>query len=255
MKRAPLLSILAFAIFIFAVPAVAAELPKMELKIGHMSPANVENPYHAMAIYLQENLPKKTNGRLTAQVFHSGQIGRDRELMEALQFGTLDIAIITTSPMGNFVPEFSVLDFPFLFDDWDHIARMKAAPWYQDFLNESIKARFYTFAMLPRGFRSITNSKIQIVEPKDLKGLTLRVIESPIFVDTFTALGAAAQAMSWGEVFTALQQGTIDGHENALMTIFDERVYEVQKYVSLSEHIFAFCAVGASKALFDKLPA
>jgi len=248
---AAFLSVMVLALSPQAMAQDFSKSPEMTLKLGHMSPGTEENPYHLLALYLEKHLPEKTGGKLKIQIFHSGQLGRDRELLEAIQFGTLDLAVITTSPMTNFVPAYTVLDYPFIFRDWDHVEKVMAAPWMEEFKAESQRAKFHTLAFVPRGFRSVTNSKVKIYKPDDMKGLKLRVIESPIFVDTFNALGASAQAMSWGEVFTALQQGTIDGHENALNTIFDERVYEVQKYVSLTQHIFAYAAFVASPPLFS----
>jgi tripartite ATP-independent transporter DctP family solute receptor len=239
-----------------AGPADYAHLPEMTIKVAHMSVAiSPDNPYQMPAEFIKAYLEEKTGGRLKVEVFHSGQLGRDRELIEAVQYGTVDLAIITTSPISNFVPAHTVLDFPFLFQDWDHVERFLASPAIEQFKAESGKARFHTLAVIPRGFRSVFNNKLPIKAPEDLASVKLRVIESPIFVDSFNALGASAQAMSWGDVFTALQQGTIDGHENTLLASFDERVYEVQKYLSLTKHIFAFCVLVASPPLYDKLPA
>ena len=259
MPKFRLLSVfLSAAILLTASPALAqdySKLPEMTIKMAHMAvPASEDNPYQMMCEYMKKNLEEKTGGRLKVELFHSGQLGRDRELMEAIQFGTLELAVITTSPISNFVPAHTILDYPFLFESWDHVENFLNSQANQDLMAESQKARFHTLGIIPRGFRSTTNNKVKIYKPSDMTAIKLRVIESPIYIDAFTALGVAAQGMSWGEVFTALQQGTIDGHENALSTIYDERVFEVQKYLSLTKHIFAFCAVVASPPLFDKMP-
>lgn len=223
------------------------------LKLGHMSPET--SPSQQYALKFKELIEEKTDGKYKIEIYPAGVLGKDRELAEGLQFGTLDLGIVTTSPMGNFVPEIQTLDLPFLFDGWDHVEKFVASPLAEELYSESEKSKIVTLSLITRGARSVTNSKKPIKTAADLKGLKIRVIESPIYVDTFTELGASPQAMSWGEVFTALQQGTINGHENAINTIHDERVYEVQKYVSLTEHIFAFFGVHASQNFWNNLSA
>lgn len=238
--------------FVFIAP-INAETKPTVLRFGYLSPQNPEDPYHEFASKYKDAIEEKTNGRFKIDLYGAGILGKDREMAEMLQFGALDLAIITTSPMGNFVPAFQVLDLPFLFDGWEHVFRFVDAPIYQDFLQESNKINIKTLGIIARGARSVTNSGNPITSVDDLKGMKLRVIESKVFVDTFEALGAAPQAMSWGEVFTALQQGTIDGHENSIATILNERVYEVQKNVSLTQHIFAFCSVHSSTKFWNSL--
>jgi len=252
-KRAlALILLVAMAACFFALP-VGAETKPTVLRFGYLSPQNPEDPAHEFASKFKAAIEEKTNGRFQIDLYGAGILGKDREMAEMLQFGALDLAIITTSPMGNFVPAFQVLDLPFLFDGWDHVFAFTQTPIYQEFLTESDKIGIKTLAVITRGARSVTNSGDPVESVEDLKGMKLRVIESKVFVDTFNALGAAPQAMSWGEVFTALQQGTIDGHENSIATILNERVYEVQENVTLTEHIFAFFSVHASSKLWNSL--
>lgn len=232
-----------------------ASTEKRVIKLAHMSPELPDDPYHMFALQFKEAIEEKTNGRFEVELYPAGVLGKDRELIEGLQYGTVDLAVITSSPMGNFVPAFQTLDLPFLFDNWDHVLRFLESDSAEELYKETESAGIITFGLIGRGPRSVTNSGKPIQSVEDLKGMKIRVIESPIFVDTFTALGAAPQAMSWGEVFTALQQGTIDGHENSLATINNERVYEVQDNVTLTEHIFAFTTAHASKTFWDTLSA
>ncbi len=155
---AAFLSVMVLALSPQAMAQDFSKSPEMTLKLGHMSPGTEENPYHLLALYLEKHLPEKTGGKLKIQIFHSGQLGRDRELLEAIQFGTLDLAVITTSPMTNFVPAYTVLDYPFIFRDWDHVEKVMAAPWMEEFKAESHRAKYHTLAFVPRGFRSVTNS-------------------------------------------------------------------------------------------------
>lgn len=223
------------------------------LRMGHLAPET--SPYHVLAKKFKATVEQKTNGAYKVDLYPAGQIGKDRELLEAMQFGNVDMGVITTSPMVNFVPEMSVLDLPYVFKNWDHVEKFLSSTVAADLLKESQKAKLVSLGFLPRGFRHVTNSKHPIAKPGDFSDIKLRVIESPVYVETFKSMGASAQAMSWGEVFTALQQKTIDGQENATNTIFDERVYEVQKYVSETGHMFAFASIVISKATWDKFPA
>jgi tripartite ATP-independent transporter DctP family solute receptor len=251
-KFLSLLLVLSMFVTLLIIPSIAENKP-IVLRFGYLSPQNPEDPYHEFAVKYKEAIEEKTNGRFQIDLYGAGILGKDREMAEMLQFGALDLAIITTSPMGNFVPAYQVLDLPFLFDSWEHVFKFMDSPIYQEFLKESDNINIKTLGIIARGPRSVTNNGKPIESVDDLKGMKLRVIESKVFVDTFEALGAAPQAMSWGEVFTALQQGTIDGHENSIATILNERVYEVQKNVALTQHIFAFCSVHASSKFWNSL--
>ncbi len=224
-----------------------------ELKLGHMTPET--EPYHLAALKFKKLIEERSNGSVKITIYPAGQLGYDRELIEGMQFGTIDLAIVTSSPLVNFIPSFAVLDLPFLFRDWDHVQNVLKQGFMNDLYAEGAEKGLVPMALLPRGFRSVTNSKRPINSAADFKGLKLRVIESPVFVQTFEQLGATVTAMSWGEVFTALQQNALDGQENAINTINNERLYEVQKYVSLTEHIFAFATFTASKQKLEQLPA
>ncbi len=222
------------------------------LKLGHINPET--GNYHQFATRFKELVEEKSKGKVQIEIFPAGQLGYDRELLESLQFNNLDLSVSTTSPIANFVPEFMALDYPFLFDDWNHVMKFIDSDLCDELLNEGEDVNLVGLGMLARGFRSTTNSKKPIETVDDFKGLKMRVIESPIYIKTFQALGASVTAMSWGEVFTALQQGTIEAVELDYRTLYDERVYEVQKYLTGTEHIFAFASLMASKERLEALP-
>lgn len=225
---------------------------KIVLKLGHINPET--GNYHQYALKFKELVEAKSNGQVEIEIYPAGQLGYDRELLESLQFNNLDLTVSTTSPIGNFVEEFMALDFPFLFDDWDHVMKFIESDEAQELLNEGADQNLIGLGFLGRGFRSTTNSKKPLNSVDDFSSLKMRVIESPIYIKTFEALGATVTAMSWGEVFTALQQGTIEAVELDYRTLYDERVYEVQNYLTGTEHIFAFGALMASKDIFEGLP-
>lgn len=252
MKRR-ILSIVLAACLLLALATVpaAAESP-IVLKLGHINPET--GNYHQYALAFKEAVESRSEGRLKIEIYPAGQLGYDRELLESIQFGNLDLGIITSSPIANFVPAFMTLDFPFLFDNWDHVLRFIQSDTCKSLMNEGAADGLVGLGMLARGFRSATNSRHPIQTSADFAGLKMRVIESPIYIKTFEALGATVSAMSWGEVFTALQQGAIEAIELDYRTLYDERVYEVQKYLSATEHIFAFATMMTNPAVLDKLP-
>ena len=237
-------------------PAEAAQNAAGEtisLKLGHMSP--LENNYHLMAVKFKTLVEEKSQGRIKIEIYPQAQLGYDRDLLEAMQFGNVDLAVNTSAPVSNFAPFYGVLPLPYLFRDWDHIEAFIQSDVAKELLSESLDKGLVGLSIMPRGFRSVTNNVKPINVPADLKGIKLRVLESPAYVKTFEDLGAVVSAMSWGEVYTALQQGAIDGQENPPETVKTERVNEVQKYYSLTEHIAGFACIMASKSKWDILSA
>lgn len=225
-----------------AAPGAEENRPTPEnplvLKLGHMG--NETNPLNTYTLRFKERVEEQTNGAIQIEVYGDKVLGADRELLEAIQMGTLDMAVTTTSPLTNFVPAYLALDLPYLISDWEHCYKFFDSDIYSQMLTEGDSVGLTVLSLAGRGFRHVTTNDRPIRNLDDIKGLKLRVIESSVYVDTFTAFGANPQAMSFGEVFTALQQGTIDGHENSYLVIQEEKVYEVQNTVSETAHMFAF---------------
>jgi len=239
-------------------PAAPAEAPTANeaasteakvFKLGHIAAPGTA--YDNFANEFARLVSERSEGRYKIDVYPAGQLGVDRELMESLQIGNVDFTIITASDINQFVPEMAVQDLPYLFRDWDHVEK---------FLDSDVAANMYgltdsvgmtTLSFMPRGFRHVTSNIEPIMTPEDLKGLKIRVAESETYIDTFKSLGANAQAMAWGEVFTALQQKTIDAHENTIVTTRDYKINEVQKYMSETGHFFAFAALQMNTNLLN----
>lgn len=224
----------------------------IELSLGHI--ATETNPYHLLALEFKKLVEERSEGKVKINVFPNAQLGEERELIEAMTFGNLDLAVITTSPVTNFVPEFGVLDIPYLFTDWNHVEAFLDSEVSQKLLKETEDVGIKTFAFVPRGFRSVTNSVHPVKTPEDMKGLTLRVIESEVYLDTINEMGATATGMPWGDAFTAMQQGAIDGQENDYSINYTQNVFEVQEYLSLTEHIFAVNTLMGSQTNLSNLP-
>lgn len=226
----------------------------MNLKFGHVAP-----PFHgqskgcdAFADYVKT----KTNGAIEIKTFPFGQLGGEVSLAEQVQSGTLEIATISTAVLQNFVPELAVMDLPFAYPN------RKTA--YDVLDDADVQKRI--FGLLPgkgivgvgwteNGFRDITNSKQEIRKPADLKGLKVRVMNSPIFIDTFKALGASPTDLPFPEIYSALQNGTIDAQENPLLTSILIKATEINKFATRSEHMLTECVIIVNQDIWNKLNA
>ncbi len=222
------------------------------LKLGHMG--SETNPMMRYTNNFKDKLEELTDGAITVEVYGDKVLGSDREMLEQVQSGTLDMSVNTTSVLSNFIPEYATLDLPYLLSDWDQCYAFMNSDIYTDLLAEGTDSGITTLSLAGRGFRHVTTNDKPIRNLDDINGLKIRVIESSVFVDTFEAFGASPQAMSFGEVITALQQGTIDGHENSYAIIQQEHVYEVQNTISETAHMFAFFDMVINTDLLNSLP-
>ncbi|MFZ7131122.1 MAG: TRAP transporter substrate-binding protein [Eubacteriales bacterium] len=254
-KSIVLLLCLVMVVSIFAgcssTPSSTNADEKISLKIAHIG--DVGNPYYDVAELFKKKVEEKSNGSIEIVIYPNQQLGGDREIIEAMQFGNLDLGIPTTSVVTNFEPQWGVLDLPYVFTDWEHMHKFADSDVAKSLLHESEDESLIGLGIMARGLRHLTNNIQPIETVEDLKGLKMRVIESPVFVETFKAFGANATAMAWGEVYTALQQGTIDGIDNTADIIKLTNMPEVQKYMSLSGHMAGFAVIMASKTTWDTL--
>ncbi len=227
--------ILLVAVACFFATAIAAQAKVYRL--GHV--VNEKDGFHVAAVKFKELVEKRSNGRIKIQIYPNAQLGDERTLLEGLQMGSVDFAVITSGPISNFAPKFAVVDMPFLFKDAKTAYRVLDGSIGKDLLKELEKANLKGLAFAERGFRNLTNNKRPIHKPSDVKGLKIRVMQNPVYVDTFRALGANAVPMAWGDCLTALQQGTIDGQENPVNVIYAFKIYETQKYLAMTRHTYA----------------
>jgi TRAP-type transport system periplasmic protein len=232
-----------------AAPALAQETMKMNISIG-------QNSHYGVAIdTFAKEIEKRTAGRYKVQNFYSGALGAERESIEALQVGTLDLTMTSTGPVPNFVPEVSILDIPFLMRDYAHARSVLDGPIGQDMLNKFPAKGIQALAWGENGFRHMTNSKRPVNAPDDLKGLKMRTMENPVHIQAYKQFGIIPTPMAFTEVFTALQQGTVDGQENPLSVISAAKFEQVQKYMTLTGHVYSPALILMSKAQWDKLSA
>ncbi len=229
--------------------AVAANAADFVFKLGHI--ADPENPYAKGAEKFAQLVKEKTGGKVEIQVFPSSQLGNQRDLVEGTQFGTIDFTMTSTAVLGNFLPQAAVFDLPFIFRDVQHA--YKALDTVGMEIAEKLQG-MKLLAYYENGVRHMTNSKRPIRKPEDMKGLKIRVMEQPIYIEMIKALGGNPTPMAFGELFTALQQGVVDGQENPAAHIYTARFFEVQKYISLTAHTYSAEPMLVSLAAWNKLP-
>jgi len=232
-----------------AAPAIAQTTLKMNNSLS-------QNSHYGVAVdTFAREVERRTNGRYKVQNFYSGALGAERESIEALQIGTLDLTMTSTGPVPNFVPEVAILDIPFLFRDYAQARAVLDGPIGQEMLAKFPSKGLVALAWGENGFRHMTNSKHQVVVPADLKGLKMRTMENPVHIQAYKAFGIIPTPMAFTEVFTALQQGTVDGQENPLSVITSAKLDQVQKYLTLTGHVYSPALILMSKAQWDKLSA
>jgi tripartite ATP-independent transporter DctP family solute receptor len=196
---------------------------------------------------------KRTQGRYRIDQYPDAALGGEVEMMKGVQLGTVDMAFITGAPMPNFVPEIGVFGIPFLIRDAPHAYAVLDGPFGQQLLKKFEAQNIVALAWGENGMRHITNSRNPVRVPADLKGLKLRVPQSDVMVQGFDALGADTHPLAFPEVYGALQTGRFDGQENPIATIIASKFYQVQKYLTLSGHIYDPAAFLMSKDLYDEM--
>ncbi|ARU06833.1 C4-dicarboxylate ABC transporter substrate-binding protein [Comamonas serinivorans] len=222
-----------------------------EAKIGYALAVN--SHYGAAAQAWADSVEKATGGSVKFKQFASSALGGERELVEGLQLGTVEIAIVSTGALSNFVPDVGVVDIPFLFRDTQHARHVLDGAFGQELLAKFQKRGLVALAWGEQGFRHLTNNKHAVKGVADLKGLKIRVTENPVHITAFRTLGAAPTPMSWPEVIGALQQGTIDGQENPVSVLASAKLWQVQKHLTLTSHVYAPVALLVSPAFWGKL--
>jgi len=223
------------------------------IRVGHVLAP--EHPYQLGLEKFGSLVSEKTNGNVKVEVFHSSQLGNERDLIEGLQLGTVEMCVVSTAPLSSFTTKFSVFDLPFIFSETVKTREILDGPIGQGILDTLDAQGIVGLCYFENGFRNITNRVRPITKPEDLQGLKIRTMESPIHMASFRVMGADPTPMALGELFTALQQGAVDGQENPLAIINTSKFYEVQKYLSITEHFYAPAPLLMSKSFYDRLDA
>lgn len=235
-------------VFSFAGPATAAQA----MRISTTEPEN--SHYGVLINTFATEVQSRTDGRYKIDAFFSGSLGGEREGTEAVQMGTQELALSSTGPIPNFVPEVAILDVPFLFRDYAHARAVLDGPIGERLLQKFEPKGIKALGWCDNGFRHMTNNRRPVNAVGDLQGLKLRTMENPVHIEAFKAFGIIPTPMSFTEVYTSLQQGTVDGLEAPLTVLQANRLEQVQKYMTLTGHVFSPCALMMNKQAFDRLP-
>ena len=230
---------------------MAAPAAAKNLKFAYALSTN--SHYGAGADAFVKSLEASIPGKFKIEQFPNSALGGEREVLEGLQLGTIDLAVVSTGATVNFVPATGVFDIPFLFRDLQHARNVLDGEIGQKMLAEFSKRGLVGLAWGEQGFRQLTNNVRPVATPADAKGLKVRTMENPVHIAAFRELGILATPMAWPEVATALQQGTIDGQENPMSVIVSAKLPQLQKYLSLTSHVYGPAVVLASPATFDSL--
>ncbi len=213
------------------------------------------HPVHSALVYFAEQIAKETNNRVKINIYGGGQLGQEKDYIEGIQLGTIDITKVSSAPLGQFSESLQVVSLPFIFRDLEHQHAVMRGPIGQQLMKDLEKSNFKGLAFYDAGFRNISTKVRPIRVPADLKGLKIRVMESAPLIDTINAFGATAVPMGQSEVYVALQQNVIDGWENNEPTVLSFNMQEVCKYYSYTRHTSIPDILIMRKDLFDSVPA
>lgn len=204
------------------------------IRVGHT--LDTQHAVHKAMVYFAERLSEYSSQTLEVKLYPGGQLGSERELVELLQIGSLDMTKVSASSLEGFAPDMQIFSIPYVFNDNDHLWEVLNGNIGQSLLHGLNDFRLHGIGYYDAGSRSFYTNDKPIFHPDDLAGLKIRVLNSPTAMQTVRQLGGAATPISWGELYTALQQGVVDGAENNPPSYFLSRHYEIARYYTLDEH-------------------
>ncbi len=243
--------IITTAILLSSIGSARAQSGAVKLRFGHAHP--VSDSQHVAALEFAKNVKERTLGGIDIQIFPNSQLGNDNTMISGVRGGTIDIEMSGNPYFTGIVSKLMVLDLPYLFDSPEHVTKVVDGSLGRSLLNELEAFRIKGLAFWEVGYRSLANSKRPVTQAQDIKGLKLRTTPNPLHIKAFQLLGASVQPMPFSEVFSALETKAIDGHENPPSVMLSTKMYEVQKYLSLTKHAYTALVVVMNKGKFDSL--
>lgn len=220
----------------FGTP-LAQAAPEVMLRAAHAAPTT--NTGHKALEYLNEKLQETTDGRVGIDIYPGAQLGGERELIEGIQLGNIDMTYVSSAPLASFNKQFYVFDIPFLFKDREAAYRVLDGGVGQDVLDSLKDVGMEGLGYWENGFRQLTNSEHEVHAPEDVQGMKMRTMENELHIETWKDIGANPAPLSFSELFTALQQDTFDAQEGPLNLFYDMRFYEVQDYITMTNHVYS----------------
>ncbi|WP_323752332.1 TRAP transporter substrate-binding protein [Marinobacter sp.] len=245
----PIISTLAVSMALTSNMAFAADYT---LRLSHTGAPG--HHYQTITEQFADEIAKKTDGAVEIQIFPSDQLGNQLESVEGTMIGTLEMTLASDTVLSNWVPDMGALNLPFLFENMDEYLEAVEGPVGEKLSKKVEQQGAVIIGWWGNGMRHVTNSVRPINHPEDLEGLKIRVPEGKVFVDTFKTLGAGATVMSFGELYSALQLGVVDGQENPPAHILTQNFNEVQDYVSRTGHIHMGSPLIINAHLFNSMP-
>jgi len=231
-----------------AAPAAAQ---KLVIKVGHA--ATESNTGHKGMVEFNRLLGEKSGGRISLEIYPNSQLGSERELIEAVQLGSVGMTFVSSAPLGGFKKEFFALDLPFVFKDRPTVYKVLDGEPGQFLLKSLDDINIKGLGFWENGFRQFSNSKLAVKTPDDLKGIKMRTMENEVHLAAWKELGANPAPLAFGELFTALQQGTFDAQETPINLFRDMKFFEVQKFITKTGHLYSPFVVMMSKSVYDGL--
>lgn len=229
-----------------------ADGPSYTLKLGHVQATT--HPYHIGAEAFKSKVEELTEGKVTVDIYPNSQLGGEIDMIESAQMGNLDLVIAGTCNLTNFDPSFGIFDLPFLFENREHALAVCESEYGTEKLEKLKEFGLVGLGYFDNGFFDVMNNKRDVVKPSDLKGLNIRIVQNPIYAAAFTACGANPVPMAPAEVYTALQNGTVDGNCLSINGIYGFGWYELQNTYMIANMFFCALPLVMSKTVFDGMP-
>jgi tripartite ATP-independent transporter DctP family solute receptor len=232
-------------------PAFAQSVPERTIRFGYLN--NPDHPVGMGVSKFAEIVAVKSGGKMQVKAFPANQLGTEQQQTSALQGGVQEMQAPATPSLVGIVKDFGVIDFPFTVGNHSQAFALVDGPFGKALLETLPEKGLVGLGYWDLGFRNVTNSRRPIAKPEDLEGLKLRVIPNPVFLDTFNAFKANPVPMSFSELYTALETKSVDGQENPYSVILSNKFYEVQKYLSATNHVYGTSIIPVSRKFWDKL--
>ncbi len=244
--KALLITLLFSALF-----GCASDDNRLVIRMGHNF--DTQHTIHRAMLTMKQQLEKLSDDTMTLQIYPSAQLGTERDLIEMLQIGSIGMTKVSASPLVSFIPAMQVFDVPYVFRDHQHFLQVLDSPVGEEILNAARPARLIGLGYFDAGSRSFYTTERQVTAPEDLQGLKIRVQESQMAMAMVSALGGSPTPIAYGELYTALQQGVVDGAENNPPSYFLARHFEVAPYLTLDEHTSVPDVLLISRYVWDEL--
>lgn len=242
------------ALAVTACVGGAASAQEIDLKLAWLSADSPTDPYAITAHAFKDAIEAAMPGRVSVALFPNRQLGEEKEVLEAIQFGTIDMGVITNAVVATVEPTYQLVDLPFLFGSAAQAHEVLDGPVGQELAANLETRGAVSLGAAEGGFRNMVNNVRPIAQPGDVTDVKFRTMQNPVFIDMFKALGGNPAPMAWGDVFTAVQQGMVDGLEIPASVVDANKFYEIAKYLSMTRHTYSAIHLLMSKSTFDGLP-